>query len=123
MCILTGMVVCSLNLSVLRVVSVYAASGGYSEEELEEKQQELRNMLDEQFGQNMMVMKESMSKQHEETQKTLKQELDSAKQQVGQLRMVTYSKSSGKLFWPCKRFFGHIATFFAMVLLLHCIVY
>ena len=94
MCILTSMVVCSLTLSVLCVSCVYAASGGYSEEELEEKQQELRNMLDEQFGQNMMVMKESMSKQHEETQKTLKQELDSAKQQVGPLRTdnsaVTY---------------------------------
>lgn len=39
-------------------------------------------MLDEQFGQNMMVMKESMSKQHTDTQNTLREDLKTAKQQV-----------------------------------------
>lgn len=60
----------------------FAASGGYSEEELEEKQQELRNTLDEQFGQNMMVIKDSMSQQYEEVQNSLRKELETAKQQV-----------------------------------------
>lgn len=65
------------------------ASGGYSEEELEEKQQELRNMLDEQFGQNMMQMKQSMSQQYSETQKTLQQQLDTAKQQVNSDKIIS----------------------------------
>ena len=62
--------------------TLFTVSGGYSEEELEEKQQELRNTLDEQFGQNMMVIKESMSKQYEDAQNSLKKELETAKQQV-----------------------------------------
>lgn len=60
-----------------------AASGGYSEEELEEKQQELRNTLDEQFGQNMMAIKDGISKQYEASQASLKQELETAREQVG----------------------------------------
>lgn len=59
-----------------------AVSGGYSEEEVEERQQVLRNTLDEQFGQNMMAMKESMSQQYEQTQGSLRKELDTARQQV-----------------------------------------
>lgn len=58
------------------------ASGGYSEEDLEEREQELRNTLDEQFGQNMMMMKESMSTQYEETQNSLKKKLEEEQRKV-----------------------------------------
>ena len=68
--------------------TLFTVSGGYSEEELEEKQQELRNTLDEQFGQNMMVIKESVSKQYEDAQNSLKKELETAKQQVRKMLLL-----------------------------------
>ena len=49
---------------------------------MEERQQELRNELDEQYGQNMMAIKESMSQQYEDSMKNLKKDLADAKQQV-----------------------------------------
>ena len=68
--------------------TLFTVSGWYSEEELEEKQQELRNTLDEQFGQNMMVIKESVSKQYEDAQNSLKKELETAKQQVRKMLLL-----------------------------------
>jgi len=70
----------------MNVDNYVVASGAFSEEEVEEKQQALRDMLDEQFGQNMMAMKESMSRSHEENQNALKKELQLAREQV----MVLY---------------------------------
>lgn len=61
---------------------LFAASAGYSEEEFEEKQQELRNQLDEQFGQNMMAIKESMSKQYQDSMKDMEKKLELASLQV-----------------------------------------
>jgi len=49
---------------------------------MEERQQGLRNELDEQFGQNMMAMKESLNEQFHDTQRKLESELEHAMAQV-----------------------------------------
>lgn len=79
-------------MSCCSVALTVTASGGFSEEEVEEKKQELRNELDEQYGQSMMAIKESMSAQYEESMKVLKKDLDTAKQQVGCRGMFALSK-------------------------------